>query len=110
MLAGFSQGPAKSRLLVLRPRRPGTGEGATGSCGIAELQWKHPCALRRVSWLSRSCWGSHPDLHLIAPDGGSIKLEQIRALQHVLSLQPYLGSYRVCVVQGGGVHDDPSGQ
>ncbi len=44
--------------------------------------------------------GSHPDLHLIAPDGGSIKLEQIRALQHVLSLQPYLGSYRVCVVQG----------
>jgi DNA polymerase-3 subunit delta' len=44
--------------------------------------------------------GRHPDLHLVFPDGGSIKLDQIRSLQHVLSLHPYLGSYRVCIVHG----------
>jgi DNA polymerase-3 subunit delta' len=44
--------------------------------------------------------GNHPDLHRVVPDGASIKLDQIRSLQQILSLHPYLGSYRVCIVDG----------
>ncbi|MBI9050274.1 MAG: DNA polymerase III subunit delta' [Anaerolineaceae bacterium] len=44
----------------------------------------------------------HPDLSLITPEdvGGKIKVNQIRELQHVLSLAPYQSKYRIALLQG----------
>jgi len=42
---------------------------------------------------------NHPDLHVLEPDGNSIKIEQIRALQRDLSLRPLEGSRKVCLIE-----------
>lgn len=44
--------------------------------------------------------GNHPDLHLIEPDGTSVKIEQIRHLQRELSFRPLEGSRRICILEG----------
>ncbi len=36
--------------------------------------------------------GSHPDIHLISPDGTQIKIGQIRELQNSISYKPLIGS------------------
>jgi DNA polymerase-3 subunit delta' len=45
--------------------------------------------------------GIHPDVRLTAGEGagGSIKIEQVRALQHEAMLAPYEGRYRVLIVR-----------
>lgn len=45
---------------------------------------------------------SHPDLVVLAGDGGSIKIEQIRALQHEAAFAPYNGRRRVFIVEDAG--------
>jgi DNA polymerase-3 subunit delta' len=53
----------------------------------------------------RSCQkteqGKHPDVHLVVGEGvsGSIKIEQVRALQREAVLRPYEGNYRVFVLR-----------
>ena len=42
--------------------------------------------------------GAHPDLTVVAPDKGTIRIEQIRNAQHELSLKPYQSSHRVCII------------
>ena len=42
---------------------------------------------------------NHPDLHILEPDGNSIKIEQIRAIQRDLSLRPLEGSRKVCLIE-----------
>jgi len=42
--------------------------------------------------------GSHPDVRLVAPDEGSIKIDHIRSLQHELALSPYEGRWRVPIL------------
>lgn len=51
------------------------------------------------------CWscehiaqGTHPDVVTIEPDGARIKIDQVRALQRDLSLSPYKGRWRVCII------------
>ncbi|HTP10780.1 MAG TPA: DNA polymerase III subunit delta', partial [Anaerolineae bacterium] len=39
----------------------------------------------------------HPDVQLIEPDGAHVKIDQVRALQHDLSLRPVEGRYRVAI-------------
>lgn len=41
---------------------------------------------------------NHPDLHLLEPDGATIKIEQIRALQKELSYRPLEGSKKICII------------
>ncbi|MDT8903680.1 DNA polymerase III subunit delta' [Anaeroselena agilis] len=43
--------------------------------------------------------GTHPDLVELAADGASLKIDQIRALQHEAALAPYFGSGRVFLVE-----------
>lgn len=43
--------------------------------------------------------GTHPDLIELAADGASLKIDQIRALQHEAALAPYYGSGRVFLVE-----------
>ncbi|CAG0937424.1 DNA polymerase III subunit delta' [Thermoflexales bacterium] len=54
-----------------------------------------PCGQCRSCQLINA--GKHPDVQLIEPDGARIKIDQVRALQHDLSLRPVEGRYRVAI-------------
>jgi DNA polymerase-3 subunit delta' len=54
-----------------------------------------PCGQCRSCQLINS--GRHPDVQLIEPDGAHVKIDQVRALQHDLSLRPVEGRYRVAI-------------
>jgi DNA polymerase III subunit delta' len=41
---------------------------------------------------------NHPDLHLLEPDGASIKIEQVRDLQKELSYRPLEAPKKICIV------------
>jgi DNA polymerase-3 subunit delta' len=57
-----------------------------------------PCGRCRTCELIAA--GKHPDLHLVAPEGNTLKIDQVRALQHNLTLSPMEGRYRVAIVEG----------
>jgi len=40
----------------------------------------------------------HPDVVIVEPDGGRIKIDRIRRLQYELALSPHKGRWRVCVL------------
>jgi len=42
--------------------------------------------------------GNHPDVRILDDDHQALKIDQIRALQHELSLSPVEGQYRVAVL------------
>ncbi len=42
--------------------------------------------------------GVHPDLLLIHPEGGLVRLEQIRGLQSALAFSPLVAKRRVCII------------
>ena len=44
--------------------------------------------------------GGHPDVHLVAPDGDEIKIDQVRQIQADLSLRPFEGEKKVLIVDG----------
>jgi DNA polymerase-3 subunit delta' len=43
--------------------------------------------------------GRQPDLLVISPEGATIKIDQIRNLQHEAALAPYGGQRRVCIIE-----------
>jgi DNA polymerase-3 subunit delta' len=43
--------------------------------------------------------GNHPDLHIIQPDGASVKIEQIRELQRDLSYRSAGAGYKVYIIE-----------
>lgn len=43
---------------------------------------------------------NHPDLHLLEPDGTTIKIEQVRELQQQLSLRPLEAPRKICIIDG----------
>lgn len=43
---------------------------------------------------------NHPDLHLLEPEGASIKIEQIRKIQKELSYRPLEAPKKVCLIDG----------
>ncbi|WP_276357704.1 DNA polymerase III subunit delta' [Cohnella caldifontis] len=43
--------------------------------------------------------GNHPDLHVIEPDGASVKIEQIRELQRELSYRTAGAGYKVYIIK-----------
>ncbi len=42
---------------------------------------------------------SHPDLHLVEPDGAFIKIDQIRELQKGLSYRPFEAPQKACIIE-----------
>ena len=41
---------------------------------------------------------NHPDLHILEPDGNTIKIEQIRAFQRELNLKPLESPRKICLI------------
>ncbi len=42
---------------------------------------------------------NHPDLHILEPDGNSIKIEQIRTLQRDLNFKPLESPCKICMIE-----------
>ena len=42
---------------------------------------------------------NHPDLHVLEPDGNSIKIEQVRRLQKDLNLKPLEAPRKICLIE-----------
>lgn len=42
---------------------------------------------------------NHPDLHILEPDGKSIKIEQIRSFQKELNLKPLEAPRKICMIE-----------
>ena len=45
--------------------------------------------------------GNHPDIHVVAPlpDKRDISIDQLREMQHILSLRPYEAPRKVCIIE-----------
>lgn len=43
---------------------------------------------------------SHPDLHLVEPEGNSLKIEQIRLCQREIAFRPWEGRHKVVILDG----------
>jgi DNA polymerase-3 subunit delta' len=43
--------------------------------------------------------GKYPDLHLVTPEGNTLKIDQVRALQHDLAFAPVEGHFRVAIIE-----------
>lgn len=54
-----------------------------------------PCGRCRACTLINT--SKHPDVQFIAPDGRSLKIDQVRALEHDLALRPVEARFRVAV-------------
>jgi DNA polymerase-3 subunit delta' len=57
-----------------------------------------PCGQCRACKLIAA--GRFPGLHWVAPEGNSLKIDQVRTLQHDLALSPMEGRYRVAILEG----------
>ncbi len=42
---------------------------------------------------------NHPDLHLLEPDGNSIKIDQIRSFQRELNFKPLEAPRKICMIE-----------
>jgi DNA polymerase-3 subunit delta' len=56
------------------------------------------CGCGSCSSCTTMAAGSHPDFHLLQPDGDSIKIDQIRILQSQLALRSFAGRGKACLI------------
>lgn len=70
-------------------------QGSDGGCGSCPSCRKTAAA-------------SHPDVHLLVPDGAEIKIDQVRQVQAELSLRPFEGAKKVLIVDGAETMNDAS--
>jgi DNA polymerase-3 subunit delta' len=61
--------------------------GQDGGCGV--------CSSCR-----KAAARSHPDVHVLVPDGDEIKIDQVREMQATLALRPFEGAKKVLIVDG----------
>ena len=66
------------------------------SMGYLDQSSGYPCG--QCSPCLRIAAGTHPDIALIQPEGGVIKIAQIRNLCRILSMKPFEGEMRVAIL------------
>ena len=83
--------------LVTGPRHVGKTHLVKELAAALNCTSEHPpCG--SCSACRRTLSNAHPDVTLIEPDNGRIKIDQVRQLQHELSLSPFEGRWRVSIV------------
>ena len=95
----FAGGKASHAYLFLGPLNP---ENETGIRRLAQTllclaERDKPCGRCRACQLMDQ--GSHPDFRVLAPEGGKIKLEEVRQLCYDALLNPYLSASKVYFFQ-----------
>ena len=67
-----------------------------GAALLCEASECRPCG--SCQSCQQMSYGTHPDFSLLVPDGANIKIEQVRKLQHEITLAPYVSVRRVCII------------
>jgi DNA polymerase-3 subunit delta' len=79
----------------------GVGKGKTALAFartlLCERNQTEPCGLCRSCL--QSALDSHPDLIFLRPEGGSLKIEQVRRWQQSQSYRPYWGTRKVSIIE-----------
>lgn len=78
---------------------PNVGKGTLARCLAQELLCtadQSPCGACRACRLVAN--GHHPDLRWIEPQGGYLKISQVRELTHQLALSPFEGPCQIAVL------------
>ena len=91
----FTAGKASHAYLFLGSVNQENEDGIQGLAQIllCQAEGEKPCGTCRACRLLTG--GSHPDFRVIAPEGGKIKLEEIRQLCYDAVLNPYLSPCKV---------------
>lgn len=107
-IAGHSEAVIMLRNMLARGRMPhallfagpsGVGKALTARVLAAALLCRgadKPCGACESCRLIDQ--GGHPDLVVLTGDGTTLKIDQIRALQHEAALAPYFGAGRVLIL------------
>jgi len=87
----------------------GTGRKKSAEAFIAALFCGSDDACGSCPACRKLAAGSHPDLHLVEPDGQFIKIEQVRLLQRELAYRPYEAPRKACIIDGADRLNQSSG-
>lgn len=80
----------------------GVGKKTTAMAFARALLCQNPCAADACGQCQDCrlvCDGTHPDLHVLKPDGASIKIQQVRQLQRSILLSPHQGHRQVYILE-----------
>lgn len=100
LLSDLSHGRVGQTYLFHGPA--GTGKTAAAAAFAADLLCPGPVNSQACGWClscRAAAEGSHPDLTVVAPDGQSFKLDQVREVLRQVSLRPALGRRKVFVLE-----------
>jgi len=81
----------------LNPPSPPFSKGGMGGFDKEWQGWGGDCC-DECSSCKKIDSGVHPDLLVISPEGGQIRIEEIRSINDTLSLKPFEGRWKVVVV------------
>lgn len=74
-----------------------TGEQPPCAGKVKDGKWKVEDGCRACRLIAA---GNHPDIRIVSPEGASLKIDQIRQLQHDLALSPVEARARVAIIDG----------
>lgn len=97
--AGFKTGRISHAYLFYGPQGVGKFKTATVFAQLLNCECPteaEPCGL--CSSCRKIASGNHPDLIVIKPDGASLKIEQMRALQEKVYFKCYEGKFKVIMI------------
>ncbi|MGI6605803.1 MAG: DNA polymerase III subunit delta' [Peptococcia bacterium] len=98
--AGFTAGRISHAYLFYGPKDCGKGQTAltfTQLLLCENPKGAEPCGI--CLQCRKAVADNHPDVEIIAPDGASLKIEQMRSMQEKVYYQSYEGKYKVFIIR-----------